>query len=115
MVPSNKPLAPFGKKVIRAIKEGQIKNGVNIFTCWKNGKFFSNALTFPPNAQPGDFDWTFLASQQISLINTNSSCDYEKLKDLAILLIESGAKEVGLIDVDHTLEWYFPELEGIAA
>ena len=56
---TNKPLPPYGKKVTRIIREGKITNGVNIYTSWKNGKFFSNALTFPPDAQPRDFDWSF--------------------------------------------------------
>ena len=110
-----KPLPPYGKKVIRAIKQGQITNGVNIFTSWKNGKFFSNALTFPPDAKPENFDWSFLVGQEISLINTEGAADYETLKDLAVLLVKSGVKSVGLIDVEHPLQWFLPEVKGEAA
>ena len=110
-----KRLPPFSKKAILAIKENRITNGVNIFSSWKNGKVFSNALTFPPDAEPGDFDWSFLESQEISLINTNSNCDYETLKDLAVLLVKSGVKNVGLIDAEHPLQWFVPEVEGVAA
>ena len=60
-------------------------------------------------ALPNDFDWSFLAGHEISLINTESFAEYEKLKELAVLLVQSGAKRVGLIDQDHPLEWFIPE------
>ena len=112
---TNKPLPPYGKNLIREISKGKITNGINIYTSWKNGKFFSNALTFPPDAQPGDFDWSFLVGQPISLINTEGAGDYETLKDLAVLLVKSGVENVGLIDVEHQLQWFVPEVEGVAA
>ena len=106
---ANKSLPPYGKRLTREINKGTIRNGVNIYTSWGNGKIFSNALTFPPEAQPEDFDWSFLESQEISLINTNSNCEYEKLKELAVLLVKSGVKNVGLIDVEHPLQWFIPK------
>jgi len=110
-----KRLPPFGKKVILAIKESRITNGIIIFTSWNEPKFVPNSITFPPDAQPADFDWHFLGGQDISLINTESAADYEKLKDLAVLLVKSGVKHVGLIDAEHPLEWFVPEVEGVAA
>ena len=112
---TNKLLPPYGKNLIREISKGKITNGVNIYTSWKNRKFFSNALTFPPDAQPGDFDWSFLVGQEISLINTESAADYEILKSLAVLIVKSGAANVGLIDLEHPLQWFVPEVEGVAA
>jgi len=106
---TSNPLPPYGKKLAREINKGKIRNGVNIYTSWGNGKVFPNALTFPPEAQPTDFDWSFLVGQEISLINTNGNCEYEKLKELAVLLVESGVKNVGLIDVEHPLQWFVPE------
>jgi hypothetical protein len=106
---TTKPLPPYGKKLIREISKNKITNGVNIFTSWGNGKIFPNALTFPPDAQPTDFDWSFLQSQEISLINTKGNCEYEKLKELAVLLVKSGVKHVGLIDVEHPLQWFVPK------
>ena len=110
-----KPLPPYGKKVILAIKENRITNGITIFTSWNEPKFVPNSITFPPDAQPGDFDWSFLVGQEISLKNTEGAADYETLKDLAVLLVKSGVKNVGLIDVEHPLEWFVPEVEGVAA
>jgi len=112
---TTKPLPPYGKKLIREINKGQITNGVNIYTSWGNGKVFPNALTFPPDAQPTDFNWLFLVDQEISLINTEGAADYEVLKLLAVLLVKSGVKNVGLIDVEHPLQWFVPEVEGVAA
>ena len=108
-----KRLPPYGKKLIREI--GKVTNGVIIYTSWTNGKNFPDTLTFPPDAQPGDFDWSFLVGQDISLINSDSNCNYETLKDLAILLVKSGVKRVGLIDVEHPLQWFLPEVEESAA
>jgi len=87
----------------------QPRNGVNIYTSWNMGKIISHGVTFPPEALPNDFDWSFLAGHEISLINTESFAEYEKLKELAVLLVQSGAKRVGLIDQDHPLEWFIPE------
>ena len=54
-------------------------------------------------------DWSFLADQEITLTNTKRCADYEILKQLAVLLVQSGAKSVGLIDPDHLLQWFIPE------
>jgi len=32
-----------------------------------------------------------------------------------VLLVKSGVKNVGLIDVEHPLQWFVPEVEGVAA
>jgi hypothetical protein len=106
-----KSLPPYGKKVIRAIKDGQITNGVNIFTCWKHSKNFPNAICFPSYAQPQDFNWSFLINQRISIINIDGISNYEALKRLAVLLVQSGSAEVGLIDPDHSLQWYIPDIK----
>jgi len=72
------------------------------------GHNYHHGVTFPPDADPNEYDWTFLAGQEILLINTEGFAEYEKLKDLAVLLVKSGVKSVGLIDPDHALHWYFP-------
>lgn len=105
-----KKLPPFGKQLKERMRKGyRPKNGVNIYTSWNMGKVISHGVTFPPDATPNEFNWTFLAGQEISLINTESLAEYEKLKELAELLIQSGVKSVGLIDLDHSLHWYLPE------
>ena len=112
-----KPLPPFGKRLKERMRKGcRPTNGVNIYTSWNMGKVISHGVTFPPEASPDEFDWTFLAGQEISLINTESFADYEKLKELAVLLVKSGVKSVGLDDgVEHPLQWYVPKVKGVAA
>ena len=46
---------------------------------------------------------------------TNPIRHDEKLKQLAVLLVKSGAMRVGLIDLDHPLQWFVPEVKGVAA
>jgi len=105
-----KKLPPFGKRLKERIKKGcQPTYGVNIYTSWNMGRPFPHCITFPPEASPNDFDWTFLAGQEISLINTNGNADYETLKELAVLLVKSGVKNVGLVDAEHPLLRYEPE------
>ena len=106
-----KHLPPFGKRLKERMTKGyHPTNGVNIYTSW-NIRSVLHAVTFPPEANPDDYDWTFLSGQEISLMNTNSNCDYEKLKELAVLLVKSGVKNVGLIDVEHPLQWFVPEVK----
>ena len=106
----NKPLPPYGKRLKERMRKGyRPTNGINIYASWENGRVIPDAVTFPPDATPNEFNWTFLAGQEISLINTESLAEYEKLKELAELLIQSGVKSVGLIDLDHSLHWYLPE------
>jgi len=110
-----KPLPPFGKRFKeRIIKGYQPTNGVNIYTSWKIRSLL-DAVTFPPEANPDDFNWSFLTGQEISLINTNGNADYETLKELAVLLVKSGVKNVGLIDAEHPLQWFEPEIKERAA
>ena len=111
-----KKLPPFGRRLLKNIQSGQNPtNGIIISTSWGFSKFVPNSITFPPDAQPRDFDWSFLVGQEISLINTEGAADYDVLKDLAVLLVKSGVKSVGLIDVDHPQEWFVPEVKGVAA
>jgi len=111
-----KPLPPFGKQLKKKMESGwRPKNGVNIYTSWAMGHNYHHGVTFPPEASPYEYDWTFLAGQDISLINTESYADYQILKELAVLLVKSGVKSVGLIDVDHPLQWFVPEVKEIAA
>jgi len=111
-----KKLPPFGKQLkTRMLKGYRPKNGVNIYTSWNMGRVIPHGVTFPPDATPNEYDWSFLTGQEISLINTESYADYETLKELAVLLVKSGAKSVGLIDIEHPLQWFVPEVEGVAA
>ena len=111
-----KPLPPYGKRLMRRMKVGyQPTNGVNIYTSWNMGKVIPYGVTSPLDALPNDFDWSFLAGKDISLINTESYADYKILKRLAVVLIQSGAKRVGLIDLDHPLQWFVPEVKGCVA
>ena len=88
---------------------------MNIYTSWNMGRVIPHGITFPPEASPDDYDWSFLADQDISLINTESYADYQILKELAVLLVKSGVMRVGLIDLDHPLQWYVPEVKEVAA
>jgi len=72
------------------------------------GRVIPHGVTFPPEVSPDEYDWSFLVGQEISLINTESYADYEKLKELAVLLVKSGVKSVGLIDAEHALHWFLP-------
>jgi len=109
-------LPPYGRELLKRIKQGyQLANGVNIYTSWNMGKNIPRGVTFPPDALPDEYDWSFLAGQEISLINTNGVADYEKLRELSILLIKSGVKNVGLIDSEHPLQWFIPVKKGEAA
>ena len=111
----NKKLPPFGKRLLKKIQSGQNPTSVNIYTSWGMGRNIPHSVTFPPDADPNEYEWSLLVGQEISLINTNSNCDYEKLKELAVLLVKSGVKNVGLIDVEHPLQWFVPEVKGVAA
>ena len=105
-------LPPYGKRLLKRMRKGHCpKNGINIFTNWKIPKIISDAITFPPDALPTDFDWRFMAGYEIALINTEGCADYKKLKELAILLVRSGVKSVGLIDPDYPLWWFVPKQE----
>ena len=105
-----KPLPPFGRRLIERMRKGyRPKNGVNIYASWNMGKVIPHGITFPPEAQPDKYNWSFLEGQEISLINTKSFADYEKLNELAVLLIKSGAKSVGLVDLNNPLQWFVPE------
>jgi len=111
-----KKLPPFGKQLKERMRKGYTPtNGVNIYTSWNMGHNYHHGVTFPPEADPNEYDWSFLTGQEISLINTESYADYETLKELAVLLVKSGAKSVGLIDIEHPLQWFVPEVEGVAA
>lgn len=105
-----KPLPPYGKRLKKRMKNGPpINNGVNIYTSWHMGEIIPHGVTFPADFEPQDFDWSFLAGQEISLINTERYVQYKTLINLSVLLVESGVKSVGLIDGDHPLHWYVPE------
>jgi len=111
-----KKLPPFGKRLKERMRKGyRPRNGVNVYPSWNMGHNYHHGITFPPEADPNEYDWTFLAGQEISLINTGGYAKYETLKELAILLVKSGVKSVGLIDVEHSLQWYIPEVKGVAA
>lgn len=111
-----KQLPPYGKKLMRRMRSGyRPTNGINIYTSWNMGRLIPHGITFPPEASPNDFDWTFIAGQEISLINTEGYAAYETLKQLAVLLVQSGVKCVGLIDAEHHLQWFIPETKGVAA
>lgn len=105
-----KKLPPYGKRLKQMMQNGyQPNNSVYIYTSWNMGHNYYHGVTFPPESNPDDYDWSFLAGQRISLINTGSYADYDKLKELAVLLVKSGVTRVGLIDLDHPLHWYIPE------
>jgi len=111
-----KKLPPFGKRLKERMRKGwQPPNGINIYTSWNMGHNYYHGVTFPPDALPNDYDWSFLIGQEISLINTCSYAEYEKLEELAVLLVKSGVKSVGLIDVGYSLQWYIPAVNGVAA
>lgn len=111
-----KKLPPFGKQLKeRMLKGYRPRNGINIYPSWNMGHNYHHGITFPPEALPNDFDWSFLAGYEVSLINTEGYAYYEILKQLAVLLVQSGAKRVGLIDLVHPLQWFVPEVKGIAA
>lgn len=111
-----KKLPPYGKQLKERMRSGyQPTNGVNIFTSWSMGAPWPHCLIFPPGAGPDDYHWNFLAGQEISLINTESFTEYKILKQLAVILVQSGVKRVGLIDLDHPLHWFLPEVKGDAA
>jgi len=111
-----KKLPPFGKRLKERMTKGyHPTNGVNIYTSWNMGKVIPHGVTFPPEALPNEYDWSFLAGQEISIVNTEGYGDYEILKQLAVLLVQSGVKRVGLIDLDHPLQWFVPEVKGVAA
>ena len=102
-------LPPYGRRLKDKMLTGwRPTNGVNVYCSWRMARAFPH-VCFPPEADPSDFDWTFLAGQEISLINTSGYADYEKLKELSVILVKSGVKNVGLIDVDHPLQWFVPE------
>jgi len=111
-----KPLPPFGKQLKKRMLPGRWPtNGINLYTSWNMGRVIPHGVTFPPEASPDDYDWSFLTGQEISIINTESYADYEILKQLAVLLVQSGVKRVGLIDLDHPLQWFLPEFKVEAA
>jgi len=105
-----KKLPPYGKQLKERMRSGyQPKNGVNIYTSWNMGRVIPHGVTFPPDALPTDYDWSFLAGQEITLTNTERYAEYETLKKLAVLLVQSGAKSVGLNDGNaHPLHWFLP-------
>jgi len=110
------PLPPFGKQLKERMQKGyRPKNGVYIYTSWDMGRVIPHGVTFPPDDDPNEYDWLFLAGQEITLINTESYAEYEILKRLAVVLVQSGVKRVGLIDQDHPLQWFVPEMQGVAA
>lgn len=109
-------LPPFGNRLHNKLCQGwRPTNGINIYTSWETARGMQHGVCFPPELRPDDFDWRFLRGQDISLINTNSLADYRLLQELAELLIKSGAARVGLVDVDHPLQWYIPDTMGVAA
>ena len=111
-----KPLPPFGKQLKTKMQSGyQPRNGVYIYTSWNMGRPYPHCITFPPEASPDDYDWSFLADQEITLTNTERCADYEILKRLAVLLVQSGVKSVALNDGDHPLQYFVPDVKGVAA
>ncbi len=111
-----KKLPPFSKQLKEKIQSGwQPPNGINIYTSWNMGRPWPHCLTFPPEADPVEFNWDFLTGQEITLTNTGRYAEYEKLKQLAVLLVKSGVKSVGLNDGDHPLQWFVPEMKEVAA
>ena len=68
-----KPLPPYGKQLKTKMQSGwQPTNGVNIYTSWNMGKNIPHGITFPPDATPIDFDWSFLTGQERRDINTHN-------------------------------------------
>jgi len=111
-----KKLPPFGKQLKERMRSGyQPTNGVNIFTSWSMGAPWPHCLTFPPGANPDEFDWSFLTGQEVTITNTERYAEYDTLKNLAVLLVQSGARSVALNDGDHPLQWFLPEVKGEAA
>lgn len=109
-------LPPYGRRLKDKLLSGwRPTNGINVFCSWKTARSYPEAVCFPPGAVPSDFDWTFLAGQDISLINTSNNCDFTVLKELAVLLVQSGAARVGLVDDEHPLEWFVPDTAREAA
>ena len=110
-------LPPYGRNLKDRILRGDLPtNGVNIYTSWHMGRVIPHGVTFPPEALPNDFDWSFLVGQEITIINTEYYAEYEILKTLAVLLVKSGVKSVGLDDGPrHPLQWFVPEMKGVAA
>jgi len=106
-----KKLPPFGKR----LKERMLSGHRPTNGSWDMGRVIPHGITFPSEASPDDYDWSFLKGQDISLINTESYADYQILKELAVLLVKSGVMRVGLIDLDHPLQWFVPEVKEIAA
>jgi len=111
-----KPFPSYGRRMFQRMKTGwHPTNGVNVYTSWRMARCFPHGVCFPPDARPDEFNWTFLAGQDITLINTEGRCDYDTLKKLAVIIIQSGAARVGLVDADHPLEWFVPGKEAQAA
>lgn len=109
------PLPPFGKQLKAKMQSGwQPPNGINIYVSWDMGRPWPHCLTFPPGAEPGDYSWSFIAGHEISLINTERNISFKTLKNLAVLLVQSGAKSVALIDGDHPLQYFVLEVKGVA-
>ena len=111
-----KPLPPFGKRLKSRMRKGyQPKNGVNIYPSWNMGRPYLHCITFPPEARPDEYNWTFLKGQEITITNTERCAEYNTLKNLAVLLVQSGARSVALNDGDHPLQYFVPEEKGCAA
>ena len=111
-----KKLPPFGKRLRKKMESGwQPTNGVNIYTSWNMGRPWPHCLTFPPEADPDKYDWSFLTGQEVTITNTERYVEYDILKNLAVLLVQSGVKSVALNDGDHPLEYFMPEVKGEAA
>jgi len=109
-----KTLPPYARQLIQRMKAGyRPTNGVNVYASWDFGRHLldigmKDLIVFPPDADPQSYDWSFFSGQDVSLINSGGHADYDVLKDLAALLVRSGARRVGLIDPLHPLLWFEP-------
>lgn len=79
------------------------------------GRPWPHCLTFPPEAAPDEFDWSFLTGLEVTITNTERYAEYDILKNLAVLLVQSGARSVALNDGDHPLQYFVPKVKGVAA
>lgn len=111
-----KKLPPFGKQLKAKIQsDWRPPNGINIYTSWKMGRPWPHCITFPPDSDPSEYNWTFLVGQEITITNTERYAEYNTLKNLAVLLVQSGARSVALNDGDHLLQYFVPEVKEDAA
>jgi len=118
--PWQRRLPPYGGVLLSKMKNGHMpSNGICIhcgFKAWKRGSNLArvgcDVLVFPSNATPYDFQWYFLAGQDVTVIHSPQGCgalDRNVLETLCCELVLQGAKSVGLVDPEYPLHWFLPE------